>query len=173
MLIPILVNGVVVGCIYALVAVGFTVIYNATETVNFAVGESLMLGAYIMLTFSKLWDWSYALSVLMTLCAAALFGYVVFDRVVSRPTARAPLISRVIALIGLSSIIKGVVRLTWGANSYQMRSPFSTRPVSIGPVPDDAGRDRRHRDHHVGGPAAVAVPAFHEVRHGHARNGTE
>jgi branched-chain amino acid transport system permease protein len=133
-LIPVLINGVVVGCIYAMVAVGFTVIYNATETVNFAVGETLMLGAYVMLTFSKLWNWSYALSVLLTLAAAGLFGYVVFDRLVSRPTARAPLISRVIALIGLSSIIKGVVRLTWGADSYQMRSPFSARPIHFGSV---------------------------------------
>ena len=44
MLSQFVISGVVVGCIYALVAIGFTMIYNATETVNFAVGESLMLG---------------------------------------------------------------------------------------------------------------------------------
>src|SRR4051794_210287 len=134
MLIQILINGVVVGCIYALVAVGFTVIYNATETVNFAVGESLMLGAYFALTFTKLWNWSYPLAVLATIVAAGVLGYAIFDRAISRPLMKASLLSRVIALMGLSAVIKGTVRLVWGADSYQMRSPFSTRPIALGPV---------------------------------------
>ena len=48
-------SGIVVGAVYALVAIGFTMIYNATETVNFAVGESLMIGAYLILTFYKIY----------------------------------------------------------------------------------------------------------------------
>jgi branched-chain amino acid transport system permease protein len=134
MLIAILINGIVVGCIYALVAVGFTVIYNATETVNFAVGESLMLGAYCMLTFSQLWGWSYLLALLATIAASCVLGYAVLDQAISRPMVQASLLSRVIALIGLSAVIKGSVRLIWGADAYQMRSPFPTRPIALGPV---------------------------------------
>ncbi len=134
MLIQVLLDGIVLGCIYALIAVGFTVIYNATETVNFAVGETLMLGAYFFLTFSKLWNWSYPLSVLATIAAAAVLAYAVFDRLISRPLLKASQLSRVIALIGLSAVIKGTVRLVWGADSYQMRSPFPTRPIPLGPV---------------------------------------
>ena len=70
MLAQFIASGIVVGCIYALVAVGFTMIYNATETVNFAVGESLMLGAYFILTFYKLWGLPYPLALLLTLVAA-------------------------------------------------------------------------------------------------------
>src|SRR5579862_1321794 len=102
MLTAALVSGVVVGCIYALVAIGFTMIYNATETVNFAVGESLMLGAYFILTFYKIWDLSYWIALLMTLASAAILGYVVFDRMVSRPLIEATSLTRIIALLGLA-----------------------------------------------------------------------
>jgi branched-chain amino acid transport system permease protein len=134
MLTAALVNGVVVGCIYALVAIGFTVIYNATETVNFAVGESLMIGAYLLLTFQKLWGWPYYAALLSTLAGAGLIGYVVFDRLVSRPMMTASLLSRVIALMGLASVLKGVVRLVWGADAFYLSPPFPTAPIIIGPI---------------------------------------
>ena len=134
MLAQFVVSGVVVGCIYALVAVGFTIIYNATETVNFAVGESLMLGAYFILTFYKLWDLPYPLALVLTLIAAGLLGYIVFDRIVSRPLIAAPMLTRIIALLGLSTVLKGAVRLIWGADAYQLPTPFPTRTINIGPA---------------------------------------
>jgi len=127
-------SGIVVGCIYALVAVGFTMIYNATETVNFAVGESLMLGAYFLLTFYKLWALPYPLALLLTLLAAGALGYLVFDRMVSRPLVEATLLTRVIALLGLSTVLKGAARLIWGADAYHLPSPFPTDPVELGPA---------------------------------------
>jgi branched-chain amino acid transport system permease protein len=123
-----------VGCIYALVAVGFTMIYNATETVNFAVGESLMVGAYLMLTFDKYLGWFYPLALLATLGIAGVLGFVIFDRLVSRSLMTATLLSRVIALLGIASVMKGTVRLIWGADAIHMSSPFSTKPITIGPV---------------------------------------
>ena len=134
MLAQFLINGLVVGSIYALVAIGFTVIYNATETVNFAGGESLMLGAYCILTFSKLWGLPYAAAVVLTLAAGALLGFVVFDRLVSKPMMQASLLSRVIALMGLAAIIKGTVRLVWGADAYNLPAIFNTKPWKLGPV---------------------------------------
>ena len=127
-------NGVVVGCIYALIAVGFTVVFKATETVNFAVGESLMIGAYLLLTFSKFWGWSYGLAVAATLATSGLMGYLVFDRLVSRPMMTAPLLSRVIALMGLAAVIKGCARIVWGADAHHLQAAFSSRPISIGPA---------------------------------------
>jgi branched-chain amino acid transport system permease protein len=133
-LVQFLINGLVVGCIYALVAIGFTVIYNATETVNFAGGESLMLGAYFILTFSKLWALPYGIALALTVGAAALLGFVVFDRLVSKPMMEASLLSRVIALMGLAGIIKGTVRLVWGADAYDLPAKFGTTPWQLGPV---------------------------------------
>jgi branched-chain amino acid transport system permease protein len=134
MLAQFIISGVVVGCIYALVAIGFTMIYNATETVNFAVGESLMLGAYFVLTFYKLWGLPYPVALLLTLVAAGLLGYLVFDRIVSRPLIEATMLTRIIALLGLSTVLKGAARLIWGADSYHLPSPFPTYPVAIGPA---------------------------------------
>jgi branched-chain amino acid transport system permease protein len=127
-------SGIVVGCIYALVAIGFTMIYNATETVNFAVGESLMLGAYFILTFYKLWALPYVPSLLLTMIAAALLGYIVFDRLVSRPLMEATMLTRVIALLGLATVMKGVTRLLWGADAHHLSSPFPTTPIAFGPA---------------------------------------
>ncbi|MGF7160998.1 branched-chain amino acid transport system permease protein [Rhodoligotrophos appendicifer] len=132
MLAQFILSGIVVGCIYALVAIGFTMIYNATETVNFAVGESMMLGAYFILTFYKLWEMPYWLALVLTLGAAGLVGYVVFDRIVSRPLISAPMLSRVIALLGLATVLKGVARLIWGADAYHLPSPISSTPLHLG-----------------------------------------
>lgn len=134
MLAQFIASGIVVGCIYALVAVGFTMIYNATETVNFAVGESLMLGAYFILTFYKLWELPYAVALLLTLGSAGVLGYIVFDRMISRPLLEATLLTRVIALLGLATVLKGLVRLIWGADAYHLPSPVPTDPVRLGPA---------------------------------------
>lgn len=134
MLAQFIASGIVVGCIYALVAVGFTMIYNATETVNFAVGESLMLGAYFILTFYKLWELPYPVALLLTLMSAGALGYIVFDRIVSRPLMEATMLTRVIALLGLATVLKGAVRLIWGADAYHLPSPVPTDPVRLGPA---------------------------------------
>src|SRR5262249_32749026 len=109
-------------------------IYNATETVNFAVGESLMIGAYLILTFYKLYELPYLLALALTLGAAGLFGFIVFDRLLSRPLIEATLLTRVIALMGLAAIIKGAARLIWGADAYHLQAPLSTEPFAIGPL---------------------------------------
>lgn len=134
MLTQFIISGVVVGCIYALVAVGFTLIYNATQTVNFAVGESLMLGAYFILTFYKFGELPYPVALVLTLVAAALLGYLLFDRLISRPLIEATLLTRVIALLGVATVIKGTVRLLWGADAHHLPTPVSTAAVSVGPA---------------------------------------
>jgi branched-chain amino acid transport system permease protein len=127
-------SGIVVGAVYALVAIGFTMIYNATETVNFAVGESLMIGAYLILTFYKIYELPYVVALVLTLACAGCFGFIVFDRLLSRPLIEATLLTRVIALMGLAAIIKGVARLIWGADAWHLQAPLSTEPFSLGPL---------------------------------------
>jgi branched-chain amino acid transport system permease protein len=127
-------SGVVVGAVYALVAIGFTMIYNATETVNFAVGESLMVGAYLILTFYKVYELPYGVALILTLACAGWFGWIVFDRLLSAPLIEATLLTRVIALMGLAAIIKGCARLIWGADAWHLQPPLSTEPFALGPV---------------------------------------
>ena len=129
-----LISGLVVGCIYALVAIGFTMIYNATDTVNFAHGESLMLGSYFILTTYKIWDLPYPAALVVTLMTAGLLGFIVFDRIVSKPLMEATLLTRVIALMGVASVLKGTARLLLGADAYHLAPIFSIRPWVIGGV---------------------------------------
>ena len=134
MLAQFIVSGIVVGCVYALVAVGFTVIYDATETVNFAVGESLMIGAYFLLTFWVLWEIPYLWSLALTLLASGALGYLVYDRLVSRPLMGAGLLPRVVALMGMAAILKGLARVIWGADAYHLPPPITAAPLRFGPV---------------------------------------
>ena len=60
--IQLLLIGISQGCGYALIAIGFVFIYRATEIVNFAHGELMMLGAFMVLTFSEIWGWAFGLA---------------------------------------------------------------------------------------------------------------
>ena len=133
MLAQFVVSGSVVGCIYALIAIGFTMIYNATETVHFAVGESVMIGAYFLLTFWTLWGLPYFAALALTLLASAAMGYFVYDRLVSRPLMSAGLLPRVVGLMGMAAILKGSARLIWGADPYYLQPAISAQPVTTSP----------------------------------------
>ncbi len=92
-LLQLLVAGVSLGCVYALVALGFVLIYKATETVNFAQGDLMMLGAFFALTSSTMLGWPYWATIVFavvlmaaSLCAVSIF-FVPGGRLWSSPTA--------------------------------------------------------------------------------------
>jgi len=68
-------NGTAAGCIYGMVALGFVLIYKATEMVNFAQGELMMLGAFFAFTFIQIWGLNYWLGFLLAIAATGAFGY--------------------------------------------------------------------------------------------------
>ena len=88
-LLQLLISGIAQGCIYGLIALGFVLIYKATETVSFAQGELMMLGAFGGLAGMTLLGFPYWLSVLSTIAAMAIFG-VLLERVVIRPILGQP-----------------------------------------------------------------------------------
>ena len=68
--------GVAIGCIYALIALGFVLIYKATEVVNFAQGDVMMLGAFVAFTFAELWHLPFAVAVLFAIAAAVAAWFI-------------------------------------------------------------------------------------------------
>ena len=68
-----LVSGVSQGCVYGLIALGFVLIYKATEMVNFAQGEIMMLGAFVAFTFTNLLGWPFWMAIVMTLLVCLLY----------------------------------------------------------------------------------------------------
>lgn len=105
-----LIGGVAQGCIYGLIALGFVLIYKATETVSFAQGELMMLGAFGGLVAMTMLGFPYWLSVISTIAGMALFG-VLLERAVIRPILGQPQFSIVMLTIGIGYVARGAISM--------------------------------------------------------------
>ena len=105
-----LISGIAQGCVYALIALGFVLIYKATETVNFAQGELLMLGAFVCLVLMKFAGLSYGVAVVVTTVGMGGFG-VLLERVAIRPILGQPQFAVVMLTIGLGYIARGLISM--------------------------------------------------------------
>ena len=90
----IVISGMAQGCIYGLIALGLVLIYKTTETVSFAQGELMMLGAFAGFALMTLLGWPFWLAMLMTIAVLALFGFGL-ERIVIRPILGQPAFSLV------------------------------------------------------------------------------
>ena len=123
------------GCVYALVALGFVLIYKATETVNFAQGDLMMLGGFFALTASVILGWPYWATILFAVAAMAVVGMLA-ERLILRPVLGQPAFTVVMITIGLGYVIRGVVTMVpgWGTETYQIPTPFSEDVWNLGGV---------------------------------------
>ncbi len=128
--IQLLVTGIVVGSIYGLVALGFVLIYRASDALNLANGEFVLIGAYISLTIMTAYNLPFILAVLITLVFSAVLGLVV-ERIILRPLQNAPVISVIMATIGLSSVLGGAVHMIWGTQPKSFPAVFPATPVEF------------------------------------------
>lgn len=126
------VSGLSQGAIYALVAVGFSVIYRATHIVNFAQGEFVMIGG--LGTAGAI---SFGLPPLAAAALAVLtgvFAAVVLDRIVVRLARHAPIILIIIVTIGASIALRGAAQIAWGGNFHSIPSFVGEEPIRLGGV---------------------------------------
>ena len=128
-----LIAGVAIGCIYALIALGFVLIYKATEVVNFAQGDIMMLGAFVAFTFASLWNLPFIAAVLLAIVVLALIG-AVFDRLLLRPIIGQPTFAAVMVTIGAGFVIRGVASMVpgWGTDTHALKAPYSDGVVRAG-----------------------------------------
>ena len=119
-----IINGLVLGSIYALVALGYTMVYGIMGLINFAHGEVVMIGAMVALTVIKLLAGSglpvyvvipVALAAAAAVCMAV--GYAI-ERVAYRPLRRAPKLAPLITAIGVSIVLQNLAMLVWGRNYH-------------------------------------------------------
>jgi branched-chain amino acid transport system permease protein len=132
-LIQLLVSGMATGAIYALAALGFTLLWQAAGVINFAQGEFVMLPAFSMLFFiaagSPLW-----LAFLLTcVLSMIILGYG-FKRVIVDPLIKHGVIPLVIATLGLSIAVKSIVRAGYSAEAHPFPSPFPTGQFALGGI---------------------------------------
>jgi branched-chain amino acid transport system permease protein len=116
-----LISGLIYGCIYSAIAIGFNIIYNATGIINFAQGEFAMLGG--MIAASLLRSMPLAAAISISIAATALVGVVV-ERAFLRRIARFGVMKMIIATIGLSIVIREAALLAWGESVRTL--PFFT-----------------------------------------------
>ncbi|SKA15482.1 branched-chain amino acid transport system permease protein [Enhydrobacter aerosaccus] len=126
-----LVSGIALGCVYGLIALGFVLIYKATEVVNFAQGDLMMLGGFFVFTFIALLGLNYWLGFLLAVAAMALFGMGA-ERLLVRPILGYPQFSIVMATIGLGYFLRSVAGMIWGTDDLKIETPFSTGVLKIG-----------------------------------------
>ena len=132
------INGLVVGSVYALVALGFVVIFKSTSVVNFAQGEFLLLGAYISLAVVGQYHMPFWVAVIITLMFSVVLGMLI-ERLILRPMIGEPVISVIMVTLGLSSILKAIVQGIWGTDTRPYPEIFPSTPVQIGPLPVSQG----------------------------------
>jgi branched-chain amino acid transport system permease protein len=121
-------TGITVGSVYGMVALGFNIIYNVTEMINFAQGEFVMLGGLIMVFCSKFLPLPVAFCV--TVAAVTAIG-AIMERSTINPLKNASVLTLIIVTIAVSILLKGIAMFIWGKDPYVMR-PFSgTEPVHL------------------------------------------
>ncbi|HQD82977.1 MAG TPA: branched-chain amino acid ABC transporter permease [Quisquiliibacterium sp.] len=125
--------GVAIGCIYALIALGFVLIYKATEVVNFAQGDVMMLGAFVAFSFAGLWHFPFWLAVIFAIAALAVVG-ALFNRLLLRPIIGQPAFAAVMVTLAAGFVIRGVATMVpgWGADTYALKAPYSDGVIRIG-----------------------------------------
>lgn len=133
-----LIGGVSIGCIYALVALGFVLIYKATEVVNFAQGELMMLGAFLAYTYIGILELNYWLGFFLAVASMFIVGALV-DRMVLRPVLGQPQFSIVMVTIGFGYVARSAAGMMpgWGTETFAIDTPFSSEGMPI--ISSDAG----------------------------------
>ena len=129
----IIISGMAQGCIYGLIALGFVLIYKATETVSFAQGELMMLGAFGGLACMTLLGFPFWLAVLCSVVAMALIG-VLLERVVIRPILGQPAFSIVMLTIGIGYVARGLITMlpNIGTETYPLPVPYKDQIWKVG-----------------------------------------
>ncbi|MBN8504661.1 MAG: branched-chain amino acid ABC transporter permease [Burkholderiales bacterium] len=130
-LLQILVSGVAAGCIYGLIALGFVLIYKATETVSFAQGDLMMVGAFVALFLLNQQAMSLWLALPLTLLVMAFVGWLV-ERAAIRPVLGQPAFSIVMLTLGLGYVARGVITMLpgVGTDTHALKLPY-TGPLQL------------------------------------------
>ena len=120
-----LVSGVSLGSIYAIIALGYTMVYGIAKMLNFAHGDVIMIGGYISFIAAKTWGLPTVVSILVAMFVCTILG-IVIEGLAYRPLRSAPSLAVLITAIGVSYFLQNSALLIWGAN------PKSYTPVVSG-----------------------------------------
>ncbi|NOY77049.1 MAG: branched-chain amino acid ABC transporter permease [Calditrichaeota bacterium] len=128
-----MVTGFVVGSVYALVALGFVLIYKSSRVINFAQGELVLVGAFVCLSLTTTYKVPFFLAFLLTMTVAVIVGLLI-ERFFLRPMIGEPVLSIIMLTIGLSSFLRGIVEIIWGTETRVFPPIFPSKPINFGGI---------------------------------------
>jgi branched-chain amino acid transport system permease protein len=117
-------NGVATGCIYGLVALGFVLVYKASEVVNFAQGDLMMLGAFVAVILITKYGFNYGTAFVVAIFVLAFVG-VLLDLIVVRRIIGQPHFAVIMLTLGLGLMIRSAAAMAWGPETRTMPTPFA------------------------------------------------
>ncbi len=140
-IVQLLFTGITVGSIYALIALGFVVIYNVTGIINFAQGEFAVLGALIAVTLSQdtaifnralkvTLDWPLPIAILAAVLIVSGIGILLYELAI-RPAKGASVVSLIIITIGASITLRGVALITWSTDPFRLPDFTTGAPLQV------------------------------------------
>src|SRR5881392_3818148 len=128
-----LTNGIMIGLMYALIALGFVLIYKATDAINFAQGEFVMFAGFLAAVSAEIAGMPFWLSSLLAIGGMIALGFGL-ERIVLRPLIGRPVIAVVMATIGLAAVLRGTAVMAFGAGTRAIVMPVSDEPFELGPI---------------------------------------
>ena len=124
----VLIGGLLSGVMYALVALGFVLIYKASGVFNFAQGAMVFFAALTCVSLVNQWGWPLWLAIIATIAVMAVLG-IAIERIVLRPLVNQPEISLFMATIGLTFFIEGMAQLLWGSQVQRLDLGIEDVPI--------------------------------------------
>ena len=137
-IINLLLNGLALGCIYGLIALGFVLIYKATELVNFAQGDFVTVGAYIAFLLIGVVGLPYWFGLIAAIAVMFAFGFAM-DVVIIRRLIGEPQFAVVMATIGIGYVLRFIIGATFGYDPLQFETPF-TGSIALGGLHIDSAK---------------------------------
>ncbi|NCO65043.1 MAG: branched-chain amino acid ABC transporter permease [Candidatus Aquicultor secundus] len=125
-----LISGITSGSIYALIALGFTLIYNSTQLINFAQGEFVMLGGLITVSLYTAAGLPLVLAIIIAIAIVTAIG-VIFERLAIRPLRNSSIITLIIVTVGASILFKNVAMILWGRDPQTLPPFTGDKPIPV------------------------------------------
>jgi len=126
-------NGVMIGLMYALIALGFVLVYKATDAINFAQGEFVMFAGFLAAGAAYFAGMPFIVCALIAIAGMAAFGFGL-ERIVLRPLIGRPIVAVIMATIGVAAVLRGFATLTFGAGTRAINMPIEDEPLYLGPL---------------------------------------
>jgi branched-chain amino acid transport system permease protein len=126
-----LINGLMLGSVYALVALGYTMVYGVMKFINFAHGDVYMWGGFIGLILARSFGANYFLVLILTMILTGILGVVV-ERIAYRPLRKAPRLVVTTSALGMSIVLSNLARLLIGSETYPMPKILAVREIHLG-----------------------------------------